>query len=189
MSNSQNDMEEKLSHQWATLEHISQWIQFADNKAGILIGVVSIIVGFLFSGTLELAKAKQTTPNFSYDWILTSTLLGAVVFLSWSCVCAFLCLYARTGRTKAFKSIVDDEIERPLNTTIFFGRIAGYSRKNYVSKVENLQLNQILEDLAGQSHVLSIIAEAKYRWLNRAYLSTGLSLLMFLLLGALSIFR
>jgi hypothetical protein len=180
--------DQKLTHQWEVINHISDWIQAADNKAGISLAIIGIIAGFLFTSAFELARSPgYSTLVNDLGLPATIALVAGVLALCFSSGSAFLCLTARTGVHIRLKNLLEPAVDRPSTTLIFFGRIAQYKREDYVSAVTQSSDSDTLTDLAEQIHVLSCIATEKYRWLNKVYIGISISLICFLLLAIVTL--
>lgn len=142
---------------WRVLDAVSAGITFADAKAGVLLAVAGVIGGVL-------ADLERGHPNVLGR--CAAVLCGTLVFAS--AVCAGMALRPRR-RTAAPSGL------------IYFGHIADRAPAACDAYVE--ELGELLRDrtrLAGQigSQIWasSVIAKAKYDWVDRALL---------LLLGAL----
>lgn len=173
----------KISHQWSTLEFILSIINSADSKATAALAINSLIVGFIFSMIAALATDKAGTMLFQgfRFFAIFLLVLGALALFT-SLFSTLACLTGRTGIDRW------DTIDRPDHTLMFFGSIANFDRETYTESVKDATSEDIISDICGQIHVLSQIAMQKYAWLNRAYWSLAIGILIFAILGVVIFF-
>ena len=175
--------EAMLSCQWSILEHVMELIQAADAKATAALAIDSLIAGFAFSAVSDLAGNSSGDPVSSALEPFASVVLvlGAVALFA-SLLCMLLCLIGRTGL------IGSGQIERPADTRIFFGRIVRYSREEYIALMAATTGDDLYSDISGQVHVLSQIADGKYRWLTTGYMLLLAAMALSVVLSALVFF-
>ena len=178
--------EQRLAFLWSVLDHISSWIQAADNKAAATLTINSVTIGFLFASGFDLATTSAA-PVFAVNErtaIVIISVLG-ILFLLLSLMCALLCLMGRTGLRNIFAKHFEGTILRPEETLVFFGKIASRGRDDYANLVTKADQAKAIGDLSGQIHVLASIAERKYLWLNRAFVCLAFSILFFAVLAVI----
>jgi hypothetical protein len=86
---------------------------------------------------------------------------------------------------RARKQILD--VEPSEFNVFFFMKITEYSKKEYLEAVNNLTEEQIIEQLASDAHNSSRLLTMRLERLKRAYLAFIISIVMFAILGVVSL--
>lgn len=143
-------MDSDLEHLWKIKEYISNYIQFADTKAGLVVGLSTLNAALL-------AIFPDKTSEIERAFLISSCLL-----LLFSLICAIKCIEPR--------------LKSKDKNNIFWGDIAAYS--SYETFKEQLIKSDGREDLYKQIFTLAKIAQYKYQWLSNSirYQAVGLTL-------------
>ncbi|MDJ0583289.1 Pycsar system effector family protein [Crocosphaera sp.] len=144
-------MESNLEHMWKVKEYVSQYIQFADTKAGLIIALSTLNIALLV-----------LLPGEILTWEILLILLSLIP-IAVSLFYAIQCIKPRTTS--------------PSNNSIFWGNIAKY--RNYDDYKKVVDQADKLEDLQKQVFEISKIAQEKYRCIERSVESQKYGLIIF----------
>lgn len=163
----QDEQERFRFGQWA-LERQIAWIATADVKVGVIIAIQTAMAG-------GLAAAFGFSPQKT-EWAINFAVAAFVCSIN-AYVCAALALLPRTdGRDKSL---------------IFFGRIRGLPRADYISLLRDATQSDLLDDCAEQIHRNAEIACEKHGWVKAAliwsFLSAPVWILAILLLAQVKV--
>jgi hypothetical protein len=170
-----------------TLESVNSWLNNCDQKAGMLLAVIGVVVTVIMTGDfVKFIRKTIFTPfvqfcegqsELAFSWerfTVFFLLVVAVVFLVVSCVYLFRAIGANIDYGEMRKK----HLTLVGKSYIFFGSISGMSYDDF--KEENVDYN---DDLRSQIFVNSQIAMEKFQNYNK-----GLYWFKFLLLVAALLF-
>lgn len=138
---------------WQLLGVVSQWITNADAKAGAILAACGIVGGFLYSVVKDGAYTHK-------GWVHTLAIVCAVL-LTASAASAGFALRPRRRR------------DSPPQSLLYFDYVARqtiYSEAEYVTALTGLLRDPkaLAEQIGMQVYQVSLVASAKYSWVNRA---------------------
>lgn len=139
-------------HYWNTFTQINEWIRFADTKAGALITMNSIIIGFIAS---NLTTVKETISQ--NNCLIALSLLGSLSLLA-SLLFALKCILPNLS------------VGEP-KSNIFFKHIS--KKHSNAQEFKKLLDNSpdILGDLKTQIWANSRVADNKYSAVNNSIIA------------------
>lgn len=146
-----NDQDRFKFAQWL-LERQIGWIATADVKTGVIIAIQTAMAG-------GLAAALGFVPQKT-EWAVIFTVAAFVCSIG-AFVCAGQALFPRT--------------DGPEKSMIFFGRICGEPRPDFISKFRTATERELLEDCTAQVHRNAEIAAEKHHWVKNAMIWSFLS--------------
>lgn len=153
----------QLSH-----NHVNGYIKSADQKASILLGGLLTFLG-LFLNIIDNVWSQLE--------VLTQFFIG----LSVACVIITIGLLSLVISPR-----VGGEIKKGY---IYWGNILEHNNKDeFVDEVSGLDDSDITSELGEEVYSVSRIADVKYKWLNRALLSTVISFVIGLIASYLFFF-
>jgi hypothetical protein len=176
-------------------EDVLSWYRNADSKAQIILTLDGVLLGFLTSTILaNPGRVKEVILVFGTEtWVL---ILLMSVTLVGSVISAEECLRSRTYRTRQLRKEfgklgVDPAKQETYRAEViwFFQMVAGLDKASFQSFVRNSNANLEVDVLTGQAFELSKRVSEKHRWVNRAFLFTGASLCLLLLIGVSWVIR
>lgn len=158
---------------YKTLDRNISWINSADNKASIMIGVISIIFGG--SSTILNPSRIQSLLDANTFW---SLLLGAFIgFLVLVSLGFFLATILSLVLVLVARTTPPDN--RPTKNFLFFNDISKLSFLEFESLTSMLTKDEFFDDLNSQIHITSTIATKKYKFLCKAYWFMAVSSITF----------
>jgi len=168
--------EDQLEFHYRNLERIIDWIKAADTKANLFLVVDVVIVGFIVSHIGEFLKVVGNLKCL-FVWVIS--IIGVLTIL---CILASLWYLYRTvyPRVKSRKYS-----EGTIQSLTFWESIAEMSADEYMSLTGNLDFTAVVRELQTQSHIISRIANQKFRNVRMGYnlsLSGVLLFVVFLVL-------
>lgn len=172
--------------------HVEHWYENADQKAQIVLVLDGIFLSFITSQAFtEAAELKVITECGGLTTIILIALMA--VFLAASILSAIACLHPRLhtvrGETEEMlkeeigKSDTTDPI--PARLCWFFGYLAQLDQERVANQLKQVDDSFAEEALAQEAAKFSHNVLMKHRWVDRAFLFAGSSLI-FLLLAAAS---
>ncbi len=163
MSNSQSiDLYDNNKHQSL---YISDYIKFADGKAGFTFGAATILFGF-FVNEWKKEWPKNVTFEALKDWTFSSYLSGLILFALGIYFLVFTVWPRYLIKEALYQS---------------WGGISAYKKPNdYASTVKSkvVNANLFLDDMLRQNHALAMVCRRKFTNLRRAYWLLALALVI-----------
>ncbi|PKK99782.1 MAG: hypothetical protein CVV57_01640 [Tenericutes bacterium HGW-Tenericutes-2] len=155
----------------STIERNIGWINSADNKASIMLGVLSFLFGGLII-TVDSVKLQQmidSGQSSQYIHAIGIALSGLTLSISILCTVIFLLLVliARTSH------IVKDS----KNSVFFFNDISNSTLLEFHEITQRINEEEIIEDLISQVYATSLVATSKYRYLRKGYISFAIAVI------------
>ena len=138
-------MYEKINFAESILKHNTDLVNFADAKAGLILGSTGIILSLLlFFGKMNL------NTYVILGLIITVTLLSITIFFS------LLVIFPRITKKNKSESV------------IFYESIIKQSKIEYKKNVHAMTLEDILDDLLSNIYSITNIQNKKFTYLRRA---------------------
>ncbi len=160
MENKFKITEYKKEDALTTIDRNIIWINSADNKSSILLGVYSFILGgsiFLFDTSII-----QQINDERLIWLRLILALAGLTMSFAILVIPVLLILAILTKTK--------EKQKKSNKNItFFEDIASKSYDEFKATVKNIDESEIYDDLISHVYMTSKIASRKYRLLKSSY--------------------
>ncbi len=151
---SKDTMDEKIELVKSILQHNVDLINFADTKAGLILGSAGIIMGLLvFSEKINLDK------YLIFGLITTIGFLSATIFFS------FLVIFPRITQKTQFESI------------IFYKSITQQTKEEYRKRVQMMTVENILQDFLDNIYSIADIQSEKFRYLRIALICMIISVI------------
>jgi hypothetical protein len=164
------------------------WYRNADGKAQVLLTLdgafLSFLTGSAFTKSEDLGKILGV---FGVEtWLF---LVAMVVTLAGSIMAALQCLRSRLNDPVEIRAQLDaasrsvdiDDLPPPL--LWFFGHIGQLDRKRFAERLQRLTTFDEVEALASETWLLSRNVGRKHKWVNRGFLLTAITFVMFLSAG------
>ncbi len=154
------------------LSRVSEWVQFADKKAGFIAVFYSAIFGFLWTQKEDIL-ARVLNGAGICGWIYTAVAVTTLIliFIGLYFLYATVCPRLKNGNT-----------DRSL---FYFGNVAKMKIEDYLKDVEKMTEDEACRQVAEQIHTNSVIANAKMNSVKKGtqvLLATGISLLILILI-------
>jgi len=131
------------------LVYISDYIKFADTKAGIFLTINVAIIGFLLKSYKKIHfPLKYVSENINFLLINVALIL-------------LLCSVYQFG------NIIFPRYPKDKQYYMSWGGMASFDKDEYVNKINNTDTTQFLKDMAVQNHDLSIVCINKYARLKK----------------------
>ncbi|HVL69288.1 MAG TPA: Pycsar system effector family protein [Vicinamibacterales bacterium] len=148
-----------------TLDRVQESIRAADQKAGILLTTIGVLLAFP-TPTLLVAERAANAPPLPLAAVLLA--IGALVSYIVSLISCFLVLFPRT-----------DNISHTFSL-IYWGNVGSLDLNAYIDRAKAQTETGYLEDLACQVHVNAVIANRKHCHFKMAVraLALGIALLI-----------
>lgn len=150
--------EEKIEFYFKVLNRIDSYIQLANTKASNQITTlvtVTVAIATLVGWALDPKDFKKLATLSFTDIALIIIFL---YFLWMSCKAYLICnsvIQPDLSRSKETNSLTN-------KSTIFFSDIDSFLNEDYVKTVKDMNIDDSLDDLLGQIHVVSYIAQKKF---------------------------
>jgi hypothetical protein len=130
------------------LDRVQESIRAADQKAGILLTTIGVLLAFPTPALLVPERAPNAAPLPLAAIVLAMLALGSyIIGLIWS----FLVLFPRTANISDTHSL------------IYWGDVAGFKKTaDYAQQVKSRSESLYVEDLASQMYVNAVIAKRKH---------------------------
>lgn len=157
--------EDMVDHYWFSINYIFSLIKASEIKAGLILSFYGIILNFIYQ------KLSISLANFQDNiglYVLLFLWFGCTAYSIYCCVRCFMPkIEAKYDKNMFF---FRDVITK-------FGSIKEFSKTFY--KV-SLNEDQLFDQLGQQIYIISKIASAKFKYVNRAlrFLGFGLALLL-----------
>lgn len=152
------------------LSRVSDWIKFADAKAGFVAVFYSAILGFIWSQKAEIyTHAIYSVCELPY--ILIVVAIFVLLFSGFYFLYKTVCPQLKNGNT-----------DRSL---FYFGNVAKMKIEDYLTDVEKMTEDEACRQVAEQIYTNSVIANAKMNSVKKStqvLLATGILLLILVLL-------
>ncbi len=129
------------------LSRVSEWVQFADKKAGFIAVFYSAIFGFLWSQKNEVLSCALSWSDC--QWLYTIVLVAIFVLLIMGTYFLFATVSPRLKNWNTDRSL------------FFFGNIAKTKIEDYLKDIEALTEDEARRQIAEQIHTNSVIADVK----------------------------
>lgn len=144
-------------------DHNQRLIELVDNKAGIILNLLSILIPLIFGVNIYSTITQES--NLIY-YILNISFLVSIISLV---ISFFLNLFVVKARLKEYG-----------DQYIFFKNIRKKSFEDYKKLIENIDTDSMFTDYIKEIHVLSEINKKKYKLFNLGlyFLIFGVSLLI-----------
>ena len=164
---SENDKEKTLDKLKDVLANIQDQIKFADAKAGFLITLLSIVIGFVFSKYSEFLPLLNNTFFLIFFFLFSGLILYSLI----SC---FRVIFSRLGgntpQTKVFFAHINKEYK--------------FDYQRYSSDVQEASVNDWIQDFSAQILEVSDIATIKHKiFRNGVRASTVALITSFIIMG------
>ncbi len=151
----------KLEFLQKELDRVNDWVKFADKKAGFLIVVYSIIIGFL--------KIKYGI--FNFDGKVKCILL----FLFLLSLILGICFLLKTLFPKTKNELTDNNI-------IFFGNISSMKYKDFTDKYNNITEEEMKQNIFEQIYTNSVRANDKFKNIKKSTICLMVSIVLLIFL-------
>ena len=171
------------------------WYQAADTKAQVVLAIDGVILAVLGGSVLtNRADVVGTVTVFGPEtWVF---LAGMAAAFALSVICAVACLVARSLHRKRVREAfahyrVDPargETYQP-EVTAFFLHLAALQTEPFTERMRRVDQRFVLRALASSPVYFSKNVLKKHRWVNRAFILTGVGLGFFLCLGVSYLLR
>jgi len=152
------------------LSRVSDWIKFADAKAGFIVVFYSAIFGFLWTqkeNIIARVLSGSGICGWTYDIIVFS--IAILILVGFYFLYTTVCPKLKNGNT-----------DRSL---FYFGNVAKMKIEDYLKDVEKMTEEEACRQVAEQIHTNSVIANAKMDSVKKStqlLVITGVLLLMLL---------
>ena len=148
-----------------TIDRNINWINSADNKSSILLGVFS----FVFSNLIinfDLDKIQQMFYSGNSDVWFRALLLTLFLIALWITILAtpILLILVILSRTKS-------SMDKPKKNLSFFSDIATQKYDDFRNLVSEISEDEVMDDLISQVYITSKITSIKYKFLHLGYTS------------------
>lgn len=154
---SKDDAERLLSDVHAQIQH-------ADNKASVLLAFLGIIVGLTLNTFLVLKRINFTS-HFAISLFAIFFFILFLASLLTSLIFEIFVLTARYDISKFKQHGIEKHV-------FYFGYIGKVGYKKFITDLEDLSEEDILQEINAQIVVNSYIANKKYRFFNLALASS-----------------
>jgi hypothetical protein len=165
------------------------WYQAAETKAQVVLAIngafLALLGGLLLTKREDLAR---TVAVFGPEtWVF---LVGMAASIAGSIYCAVACLVTRTRRRNLVKTTFTTRGVDPAKAstyvpevTTFFVYLAALQVKPFAERMRTIDSKFVFEALASTPVYFSRFVVRKHRWVDRAFILTGVTLGFFLCLG------
>lgn len=148
-----------------TIDRNITWINSADNKSSILLGVFS----FVFGGSLffiDSSKIQQMIDSGIWtQWFHALGLLLCGLTMALTIIATPVILIL------VILSKTETDEKKPHKNITFFKDISKHQFDEFKETLLNITDNEIIDDLISQVYITSKIATKKYKMLNWGYIS------------------
>lgn len=170
-------MEDKKEYSIEVHNQIINWTGNCDTKASIVLAFIGVIVSIAFSSNYLLSVIEEQIHNIIVYWqynighfcllpaLMFISLIGFVLCIGTSCWYAIFSLKAN--------------IECSDESIIFFGKIAEYSKEDYIAKVNSMNDEGYESDKLAQIHICAKICHKKFKFYNKSIKRLFIGLLFF----------
>lgn len=149
------------------LEHVNNWINNCDQKAGILLAFMGVLLPLILtadffvirlSGLVEPIKSFWVKGDGFFDWCNFFRLAAFVIMLFFAARTIIYLIFVLTGKTD-YSKFKQNKLEK--KSAFFYGSIAGMKYKEFKEMLINSQYDSTT-DLISQIYVNSVICESKF---------------------------
>jgi len=178
-----------LEYSRRLFENVLHWYQNADNKAQIILGLVGAFVTFL-TGSIFMRKddlagiVARFTP---ITWLCLGLMSLCVVG---SILSALASLWSRIYKPSEVERLLRDMMPLPGDGEVcpsevmwFFQLIAGLDCEKFSDQLAQMDTRYEVKVLGREIHILSQNVTKKHKWVNRAFVLAGMTLIFFLIAG------
>lgn len=154
------------------LSRVSDWIKFADAKAGFIVAFYSAILGILWTQKGNVVSRILDGTGF-WAWIYNAIAITILILI----LAGFYFLY-----TTICPQLKNGNTDRSL---FYFGSVAKMKIEDYLKNVEKMNKDEVCRQVVEQIHTNSVIANAKMDSVKKStqvLVATGVLLLLFLIL-------
>jgi hypothetical protein len=165
------------------------WYRAAETKAQLVLTVNGLFITFLTTSVLaRRADVVQATAAFGVEtWVF---LAGMSLCLALAILSAVTCLASRgVGRKKLRRVLSDYEVDPDKadtyapELTVFFYYLSALKATPFTERLRTADQDFIVRALASDIIDFAPYIVAKHRWVNRAFILTGMTLGFFLCTG------
>jgi hypothetical protein len=165
------------------------WYRAAETKAQLVLTVNGLFITFLTASALaRRADVAQTTAAFGVEtWVF---LAGMSACLALAILSAVRCLASRgVGRRKLQRRLSDYAVDPDKadtyapELTVFFHFLSALKATPFTERLRTADQDFIVQALASDIIDFAPYIVAKHRWVNRAFILTGMTLGFFLCTG------
>lgn len=153
------------------LTRVSEWVQFADKKAGFVAAFYSAILGLLITKRNDLFWNVFAYHRIHCEYALL--VIALLIVLGIGLYYLFITVVPQLKNNNASESL------------FYFGTVAAMNAKSYKDAIEQLTEEDARRQVAEQIHANSVIADAKMTSIRKstyALMATGvLAFLLFFL--------
>lgn len=140
----------------AALDRFSDWVRFADTKAGAVMVVLGIALSDLLTRAGSLTSVGQARSGWAYATLIAFWIAIGAVVATVTCVVKVL-----------FPKVSPSE-----ESLAFFGDVAKHkTASKYREALLSLPEEKLADHLMSQAFDLVSIAQEKFRWTRWAYVS------------------
>lgn len=167
---------------------VLDWYRSAESKAQVLLSLDGIFASFVVSSMLmRETEAREVFGSFGWEtWALFGAMLAA---LAASIVSCLLCVVSRTlpaaELTRRYGASLEPSSAAayPPEVLWFFQTVARLDERRYGDQTPAVSKDVEARALANQNVLLSRRVVRKHEWVNRGFLCTAATLLLFLAAG------
>jgi hypothetical protein len=188
-----SDREPSLEYSRFLYDDVKDWYKNADTKAQILLTLMGVFITFLASSIFAKADdlLKITRCMTPMIWVVLITMVGTVAL---SVISGLACLWSRIplhryAWTEPKNDGVDNEKKSPISGRQigFFGTLITLNKKRFQSHLQQIKPEDEVEIRLEQTYEFSKNVYKKHFYLDIGFVLAVISLLLFLLAGALYI--
>lgn len=151
------------------LSRVSEWVQFADKKAGFIAVFYSAVFGFLWSQKTDIYE-RILNGTGQCPIVYTIVIVALFALLVLGLIFLFLSVSPRLKNGNTDRSL------------FFFGTIAKLKIADYISDIEKLSDEEAVRQVAEQIHTNSVIADAKMTNVKKStYVLVAIGVLLLIL--------
>ena len=166
---------------WSDLMH---WYDSADTKAQVVVGLNGAFLAFL-TGIL-FSKPDDLIPIIARFNVVTYILTACMIVTLFSSVAmAIRCmrsnLYSEPEIVEMIQQNTVDDLYRPSKIIWFFQLVRHLDAQNYVSTIQSLDANAVIQVLGEQIIIVSGNVTKKHLLANRGFSLSALTFVLFFL--------
>lgn len=152
------DMSDILEANYKNLERVNTWIENADRKASIILAFNGGLLAILSN---KIDRSPTIVDSVDSWFIITLSLIFLTVFL----ICFGLSIYHALRVLLPNISCASNK-----HMLFYFASIAELSREGFIEKMsKNLSEEEVLQNLAEQTYLVSCIAKDKFDHMTRSW--------------------
>lgn len=170
-------------------DSLRSWYQAADTKAQVALTLNGVFLGFVTGSILtNRGDVARTVTDFGPEtWGLLAAMAAG---LAGAIGCAVACLAARgVGRARARRKLARHGVDKHRadtyapEVTVFFTHLAELQPDRFAERMRTIDQPFVIQALASDHVEWSVFIGRKHRWVNRAFILTGVTLALFLGVG------